>query len=106
MKSLALVVVLVSVACVADGQLGRSYLGYSVYRVRPQTGEQLRHLEALAANVTGVESDHSLLDFWQYPAGLDRDVDVMVAPDARDGFIRYLRAANLAPALMIPDVEM
>lgn len=83
---------------VATSEPRRSYDGWQVLRTTPQKRLQLDLLDAFTQN------PNDLIDFWKEPSGLDRPVDVMVAPQVAGYIKSVLRSTGLDYEVTIPDV--
>jgi len=71
------------------------YDGHQVFRVVPQTHEQLSMLAHL--NPTP--------DFWREPSFMGRPVDIRVAPADKAAMLSVFQSANLSASVYIQDVE-
>lgn len=103
---LVLLLVLHCVALIAAGtQSERSFDGFSVLRLNPDTREKLDFLVQLEKDFDNDLSYYQKLDFWSRPRAINNSVDLMVAPDLRDDIQRMFRTNNFPVERVIDDVQ-
>ncbi|XP_078043660.1 uncharacterized protein LOC144473566 [Augochlora pura] len=90
-------VVLVALVALATAEQVK-YDNYKVFRVTPQTADQLeilRHLEEVSDSYS----------FWKGPSDLGKTADVMVAPHKEAEFIEMMDKFGLAHEIYVPNVQ-
>ncbi|KAK0429368.1 hypothetical protein QR680_011345 [Steinernema hermaphroditum] len=83
-----------------DDSAPRNYRDYKLIRITPRNDENLKYLRDLS----GVQSPYEL-DFWQEPSHIGGIVDVTVAPDDAEIFVRDLESKQLDFIVAINDLE-
>lgn len=73
---------------------------YKLIRITPRSEENLDYLKDLFASLSPYE-----LDFWQPPTHIGGLVDVTVAPDDAEIFVRDLDSKQLDYIVAINDLE-
>lgn len=96
--SLAILAVCVTVAVALPVINKVRYDNYKVYRITPQTEEELQFIK-------NVESKWEMLDFWQRPSKVGRAVDVMVPPIDQLSFLNSVARPGLPIQTWISDVQ-
>jgi len=75
----------------------KSYNGYTVERITPNTNAELDYLREL-------ERTENELDFWTSPVGLNIPVDIMFPPHLKRMFSSILRTKSITKSELISDV--
>ena len=94
---LYLIILIIKINCYVN------YTGYSVYRVIPETIEQLIYLKSLEDKLTDQKNDD--VGFWKGPRFINDTVDIMLSAKIQDEFQSKLRKENIQINIMINDVE-
>ncbi|TKR92125.1 hypothetical protein L596_006839 [Steinernema carpocapsae] len=83
-----------------DDSAPRNFRDYKLIRITPRNEDNLKYLRELS----GVQSPYEL-DFWQAPTHVGGIVDVTVAPDDAEIFVRDLESKQLDYIVAINDLE-
>lgn len=75
------------------------YDNYTVHKIIPQTGGQLKALKKL-------QEERLDIDFWKEPSFLGRQVHVMIGPNQRDFFNNFLEDNHFNSTVYMKDVQL
>lgn len=84
---------------------GRTFDGYSVYRLVPDTKEKVQHLHSVANTLDSDPSYVQKVDFWKRPRQVNGLVDVMLSPDVKDEVLSLLTSDDLKAKQIVRDVQ-
>ena len=83
----------------------RTFEGYSVLRLHPETKDQLKALHDLQLLTDSDRKFRSKVDFWKAPRSLNSSVDLMIAPDLKKDILDTLSARGIKGRVMIPNLQ-
>lgn len=83
----------------------RSFEGYTVLRLQPETEGQLKALHDLQLVTDSDLSYRSKLDFWKEPRSVNSSVDLMIAPEFKKDILDTLSARGIKGRIMIPNLQ-
>ena len=83
----------------------KSFSGFSVLRMTPDTDGKVKFLKSLAYNFDTDVSFQDKIDFWRRPKDVNYTVDLMVSPDVKEDIRRLLKEQEVNHREMISDVE-
>ena len=83
----------------------RTFEGYSVFRLIPDTREKVEFLHSIASNLDNDPSYSEKVDFWKRPKAVNGLVDVMLAPDVKNEVLTLLTSNDLKAKEIVQDVQ-
>lgn len=100
------IIVFISFICLEKGvQSQKSFDGFSVLRMTPDTDGKVNFLKSLAYNFDTDVSFMDKVDFWRRPKGVNHSVDLMLAPDVQDDIRALLEENEVRHRIMVPNVQ-
>ncbi|KAI5642821.1 zinc carboxypeptidase domain-containing protein [Phthorimaea operculella] len=75
----------------------RTYEGYEVYKVKPNTKDQVAVLNSIGNNGIG--------EFWKEYVSAGTEVDVMVSKENKAEFLARLNGAQISATVLMPDLK-
>lgn len=92
-----LIVLVIAVAFAASESVTR-YDGFKVYRLTPETEQQVQLLTLL-------QNSNSDLDFWDGVGGPGKTTDVMVSSEGLNRFIAMMERSEMTMEVLMDDVQ-
>ena len=86
-----------TILTVVSAAVKKSYNGYTLYRVVPKDDGDVKILEDVKAKNLG--------EFWEEGFKVSHEVKVMVSPDNREEFVRYMANAKIGVKVVINDIQ-
>ena len=83
----------------------RSFDGFSVIRVKPDTREKLEFLKSVAFDFDNDVSYVNEVNFWKRPRSINETVDLMVSPVLLNNVQTLLHSNSLVPQILIDDLQ-
>lgn len=83
----------------------RSFDGFSVIRVKPDTKEKLEFLKSVAYDFDNDVSYVNEVNFWKRPRSINETVDLMVSPVLLNNVQTLLNSNSLDPVILIDNLQ-
>ncbi|XP_063967817.1 carboxypeptidase B-like [Lytechinus pictus] len=90
---------LVLASLLVSAYAAKSYSGYQVLRITPQSEDDLTVLSMIEKSIS------DMVDFWKTPRSVGIPVDIMVSSEYREVITRFIQTRGLQVEVMIDDVE-
>lgn len=97
-----LLFLLLSLSCVL---CQRTFDGFSVIRVKPDTREKLEFLKSVAYDFDNDVNYVNEVNFWKRPRSVNETVDLMVSPTMLNNVQTLLNSNYLDPQILIDDLQ-
>lgn len=96
---------LLSLSTIDSKRSERSFDGYTVLRLLPETKDQLEALHNLQVLTDLAQKYRGKVDFWKEPRSLNSSVDLMIAPEVKNDIMDTLSARSIKGRVMIPNLQ-